>query len=159
MDIFISSNFERLLWFIAYDVCTSSADGIQERRQIAGLKIRGCQTSLKTRGGFCGEQKVLDAAKADFALERVSDAETLATIRDVYQWPNTGSPGPKGYVLDPHSAVSMTVALRSAKTAPGIHNVALSTAHPAKFGHAVEMALAEEKEFQFKDFYPRNFLD
>ena len=104
------------------------------------------------------EQKVLDAAKADFASERVSDAETLATIRNVYQWPNTGSPGPKGYVLDPHSAVSMTAALRSAKTAPGIHNVALSTAHPAKFDHAVEMALAEEKEFQFKDILASQFL-
>ena len=54
---------------------------------------------------------------------------------------------PKGYALDPHFAVSMTTALRSAKTAPGIHNVALSTAHLAKFNHDVEMALAEEKEF------------
>ena len=104
------------------------------------------------------EQKVLDAAKADFASEQVSDAETLTTIRDVYRWPNTGSPGPKGYVLDPHSAVSVTATLRSAKTAPGIHNVALSTAHPAKSGHAVEMALAEEKEFQFEDIPSSQFL-
>jgi threonine synthase len=51
----------------------------------------------------------------------------------------------------------MTAALRSAKTVPGIHNIALSTAHPAKFGHAVEMALAEEKEFQFKDILPSQF--
>lgn len=158
MDILISSNFEQLLWFIAYDIYTSSVDGIQERRQIAALKVKEWQTSLKTKGGFCVEQKVLDAAKADFALERVSDAETLATIRDVYRWPNTSSPGPKGYVLDPHSAISMTAALQSAKTAPGIHNVALPTAHPVKFSHAVEMALAEEKEFQFKDILPSQFL-
>jgi threonine synthase len=70
---------------------------------------------------------VLGAAKADFASERVSDAEKLATIRDVYRWPNTGSPGPKDYVLDPHSAVSMTATLRSAKTAPGIHNAPVNS--------------------------------
>lgn len=155
MDILISSNFERLLWFIAYGVYTSSVDGIQERRQIAGLKVKEWQTSPKTKGGFRVEQKVLDAAKADFASAGFACGDT---IRDVYRWPNTGSPGPKGYVLDPHSAVSMTIALRSAKTAPGIHNVALSTAHPAKFGHAVETALAEEKEFQFKDILPSQFL-
>lgn len=158
MDILISSNFERLLWFIAYDVYTSSVDGIQERRQIAALKVKEWQTSLKKKGGFCVEQKVLAAAKADFASERVSDAETLATIRDVYRWPSTGSPGLKGYVLDPHSAVSMTAALRSAKAVPGIHNLALSTAHPAKFSHAVEMALAEEKDFQFNDILPSQFV-
>lgn len=124
-------------------------DGIQERRQIAVLKVKEWQTSLKTKGGFCVEQEVLDAAKADFVSEWVSDAEILATIRDVYRWPNTGSPGLKGYVLDPHSAVNMTTALRSAKTAP---------AHLAKFNHAVEMALAEEKEFQSKDILPSQFL-
>ena len=75
MDILISSNFERLLWFIAYDVCTSSADGIQQRRQIAGLKIKECQTSLKTRGGFRVEQKVLDAETL-FAMS--TDGPTLA---------------------------------------------------------------------------------
>jgi threonine synthase len=102
---------------------------------------------------------VLDAAKADFASERVSDAETLATIRDVYQWPNTSSLGSKGYVLDPYSAIGMTAALRSAKTVPGIHNIILLTAHPAKFSHTVEMALAEKREFQFKGILPSNFLD
>ena len=105
------------------------------------------------------EKKVLDAAKADFASERVSDAETVATIRDVYKWPNT--PGSKGYIIDPHSAISVTAALRSAKAAPGVDNVALSrlsTAHPAKFSHAVEMALEKEKGFQFKDVLPSQFV-
>jgi threonine synthase len=102
------------------------------------------------------EEKVLDAAKADFASERVSDAETVATIRDVHRWPNT--PGSKGYIIDPHSAISVTAALRSAKAAPGVDNVALSTAHPAKFSHAVKMALEKEKGFQFKDVLPSQFV-
>lgn len=156
MDILVSSNFERLLWFIAYDVYGSVAMSVQERRQTAGLKIKEWQTDLKTNGGFSVEKKVLDAAKADFASERVSDADTVATIRDVYRWPNT--PGSKGYILDPHSAIGVTAALRSAKAAPGVHNVALSTAHPAKFNHAVDMALVDEQGFQFKDVLPSEFV-
>jgi threonine synthase len=156
MDILVSSNFERLLWFIAYDVYGSDMMGVQERRQAAGLKVKEWQANLKTKGGFSVEKKVLDAAKADFASERVSDAETVATIRDVYRWSDT--PGSKGYVIDPHSAISVTAALRAAKAAPGVHNVALSTAHPAKFSHAVEMALEKEKGFQFKDVLPSQFV-
>ena len=156
MDILMSSNFERLLWFIAYDIFSSVEVGVQERRQAAGLKVKEWQTNFKTKGGFSVEKKVLDAAKADFTSERVSDTETVATIRDVYRWPNT--PGSKGYVIDPHSAISMTATLRSAKAVLGVHNVALSTAHTAKFSHAVEMALAEEKGFQFKDILPSQFI-
>ena len=156
MDILVSSNFERLLWFIAYDVYGSVAMGEQERRQSAGLKIKEWQTDLKMNGGFSVEKKVLDAAKADLASERVSDADTVATIRDVYRWPNT--PGSKGYILDPHSAIGVTAALRSAKAAPGVYNVALSTAHPAKFNHAVEMALVDEQGFLFKDVLPSEFV-
>jgi len=55
MNILIGGNFERLLWFTAYDVYTSSVDGIQERRQIAGLRVKEWQTSLKTKRGFCVE--------------------------------------------------------------------------------------------------------
>ena len=154
MDILISSNFERLLWFIAYDVYSSSVDNIQNRRHIASLKVKEWQTALKSKGGFSVEQKVLDAVRAEFLSERVSDAETLATIRDVYRWPNVPSPGSKYYVLDPHSAISVTAALRSAEATPGIHYVALSTAHPAKFSHTVELALAGEKEFHFNEILP-----
>ena len=128
--------------------------GVEERRQPAGLKVKEWQTNFKTKGGFSVVEKVLDAAKADFASVRVSDAHTVA--RDVYRWPNT--PGSKGYTLDPHSTIGVTAALRSARTALGVHNVALSTAHPAKFSYAVEMALADEKGFQFKDVLPSQFV-
>ena len=36
--------------------------------------------------------------------------------------------------------------------------MALSTAHPAKFSHVVEMALAGEKGFQFNEILPPQFL-
>ena len=157
MDILVSSNFERLLWFIAFDVYGFDVgDGnLQEKRSAAGSKVKEWQREFKAKGGFRVEKKVLEAARKDFATERVSDAETLDTIRNVYRWPNNSS---KGYILDPHSAIVVTAALRSAKAAPGVHNVALSTAHPAKFSHAVEMALVNEKGFQFKDILPPQFI-
>ena len=156
MDILVSSNFERLLWLIAYEVYGSDTTDVTQKRETASTKVKEWQTSLKTRGGFSVDKEVLEAAKADFASERVSDAETIATIRDVYTWPNT--PGSKGYILDPHSAIGVTAALRSAKAAPGVHNVALATAHPAKFSSAVEMALADADEFHFKDVLPPQFV-
>ena len=157
MDILVSSNFERLLWSIAFDVYGFDVSGgdVQEKRIVAGSKVKEWLDEFKAKGGFRVEKKVLEAARKDFASERVSDAETVATIRNVYRWPSNSS---KGYILDPHSAIGVTAALRSVKSAPGVHNVALSTAHPAKFSHAVEMALVKEKGFQFKDILPPQFI-
>lgn len=148
MDILVSSNFERLLWLVAHDVYGSKAHSAQERREIAGRNVKEWQTQLKTNGGFSVERTVLDAVCADFSAERVSDAETIATIRDVYRWP-------EGYILDPHSAIAVTAALRSTE---GAHQVALATAHPAKFAKAVEMALVDEKRFRFCDILPKQFV-
>ncbi|KAL8702586.1 MAG: hypothetical protein Q9201_004245 [Fulgogasparrea decipioides] len=156
MDILVSSNFERLLWFVAFDVYGSDPMNVKERRQAAGSKVKEWQTDLKTKGGFSVEKKVLDAAKAHFTSERVSDAETITTIRNVYRCLSTSDS--KGYILDPHSAIGVAAALRSAKAAPDVHNVALATAHPAKFSHAVELALREDKGFQFQDVLPPQFV-
>lgn len=156
MDILVSSNFERLLWFLAYEVYGSDTMNVQERRQVAGFKVKEWQTNLKTNGGFSVEEKVLNAAKAHFLSERVSNAETVITIRDAYRGHNTSDS--KGYILDPHSAVGVAAALRTVKEAPNVHNVALATAHPAKFSHAVELALREEKGFHFEDVLPPQFV-
>ena len=158
MDILVSSNFERLLWFLAYDVFCSNVNGLQNKRDGAGVKVKEWQASLKTAGGFCVEPEVLDAARVDFSSERVSDKETLATIRDVYRWSNSGELDLNNVVLDPHSAISVTAALRSSRTAPDAHCVALATAHPAKFSQAVETALAKEESFQFSRILPQEFL-
>jgi threonine synthase len=155
MDIIISSNFERLLWFLAYDVYSGSVDGFQNKLQVACSMVKGWQEALKSTGKFSVEQKVLDAARAEFSSQRISDAETLATIHDVYRWTGVVTPlHSNPYVLDPHSAVGVTAAIRSAETAPKFHYVALSTAHPAKFSHAVELALSGEQGFQFSDILP-----
>ncbi|KAL8762087.1 MAG: hypothetical protein Q9184_001859 [Pyrenodesmia sp. 2 TL-2023] len=150
MDILVSSNFERLLWYLAYDTQSLSTADVQEKRQVACSKVKQWQSELKSKGGFRVEKSVLDAAKADFSSERVSDAETLSTIQDIYK--------EREYVLDPHSAVGVTAAMRSAAAAPGVYNVALATAHPAKFSNAVEMALKDEKTFHFRDILPEQFI-
>ncbi|KAL9066545.1 MAG: hypothetical protein Q9161_007520 [Pseudevernia consocians] len=156
MDILVSSNFERLLWFLAFEVQSKDALSLDGKRKAAGEKVKEWQNDLKIKGGFSVDQKILDAAKQDFASERVSDQEIISTIRNVYKWP--GTPGDKGYILDPHSAIGISAALRSAKEAQGVHHVSLATAHPAKFGRAVEMALGEEEGFHFKDVLPPQFV-
>ena len=155
MDILVSSNFERLLWFIAFDVYGGDAP-IEEKRRKAGLNVKEWQTNLKSKGGFSVEKKVLEAAKTHFSSERVSNEQTLDTIREVYRWPNT--PGDQHYVLDPHSAIGVAAALRSVEAAPNVYHVPLATAHPAKFSEGVEKALKDEKDFRFTDILPEQFF-
>jgi threonine synthase len=155
MDILISSNFERLCYSLAYNVYSTEADSIEHRRKTAALKVKEWQTDLKTKGGFRVDETVLDAARVDFRSDRVSDEETLATIAELYQ--STRGSDSKGYVLDPHSAISVKAALRSVQANPDVANIALSTAHPAKFSEAVELALKNERSFQFKDIFPEEF--
>lgn len=156
MDILVSSNFERLLWFLAFEIQSKNALSVDERRKAAGEKVKRWQNDLKIKGGFSVDQEILDAANKDFTSEKVSDQETISTIRNIYKWP--GTPGDKGYILDPHSAVGVTAALRSAREAQGVYYVTLATAHPAKFSRAVEMALGEEEGFHFKDMLPPQFV-
>ncbi|KAF1923966.1 threonine synthase [Didymella exigua CBS 183.55] len=154
MDILVSSNFERLLWFLAYDVYSTSSDAIQQRRSQAGDHVRQWLNDLKTNGGFAVDSQILQKAQSDFASYRVSDEETVETIKYVF---NAGPS--KSYVLDPHSAIGIAAALRSAEVAkpPSTHHIALATAHPAKFANAVELALPEQKEYFQEKVLPVEF--
>ena len=152
-------NFERLLWFFAYDVYGAGAESLQNKRQIAGRQVKEWQATLKSEARISVDQKVLDVARAEFSSERVSDVETLATIQDVYQWVTVDPPSTIPYVLDPHSAISVTATVRLAKPSSRFHHVALSTAHPAKFSYAVGKALSGEKGFNFKDIFPSQLSD
>ncbi|KAF2084422.1 tryptophan synthase beta subunit-like PLP-dependent enzyme [Saccharata proteae CBS 121410] len=153
MDILVSSNFERLLWFLAYRVYGTTASSVTEQRQIAGQKVKGWLNDLKTQDGFGVEPAVLAAAKEDFESERISDKQTLDTIKHVY----TTATG--NYILDPHSAIGIAASQRSAERAPApTHHISLATAHPAKFSMAVEMALKEVKGFEFRSVLPEEFV-
>lgn len=170
MDILVSSNFERLLWFLAYR--TSSAEETNNRRMEAGQKVQTWLNALKSDGGFAVNDTILSAAKETFASERVSDTETLETIKDVYSWSlpastqqsNRGTSGTLNqghYILDPHSAIGVAASLRSISqndSGKSLEHVSLATAHPAKFANAVELALKDQEGFAFETVLPEQFF-
>ena len=153
MDILVSSNFERLLWFLAYEFAeTARMDDAWNKKQ-AGQEVSKWLQELKVSDAFGPVyQDVLACAKRDFESERVTDQQTLDTIRDTYRR--------VGYVLDPHTAVGVAATQRSASRADAkTHHISLSTAHPAKFSDAVEKALANEDKFNFeRDVLPKEFV-
>ena len=118
MDIQISSNFERLLFEV------HGRDGAAVRRLMDDLG----------RGSFALDKPALDAIRKDFAAGRADEAETAATMRAVH--------ARTGMLVDPHTAVGLSVAERFAKA--GVPMITLATAHPAKFPDAVRAATGQE---------------
>ncbi len=114
MDIQVSSNFERVL-FDAY-----GRDG---------GAVAQVMDELKTNGQFNVSQGAIEILRETFVSGRASEAETLATIKDML--------ARTGEVLCPHSAVAVKVAQDHLGTTPMI---TLATAHPAKFPAAVKDA-------------------
>lgn len=168
MDILVSSNFERLLWFLAYK--TSKVEETNHRRMEAGEKVKGWLEELKKDGGFSVPKEMLEAAREDFASERVSNAETISTIKDI-QASETDAKEVAGrdgkvatsgmmdrgrYILDPHSAIGVAASLRRIE-GDDVHHISLATAHPAKFSAAVEMALKDVEGFTFETVLPEQF--
>lgn len=119
MDIQVSSNFERLLFEAA------GRDAAVVRRSMA---------SLAQSGQFAIAAEALADMRACFAAGRADEAETAATMRRVRDR--------SGYLLDPHSAVGVSVASRTPRGEGAM--VALATAHPAKFPAAVKAACGAE---------------
>ncbi|KAK0705651.1 putative threonine synthase [Lasiosphaeris hirsuta] len=153
MDILVSSNFERLLWFLAHEFASTVGMDEEFTRRQAGQEVEAWLRDLKNKGGFGPVyMDVLNSARKTFESERVSDPQTLETIKDFYS--------KVGYVLDPHSAVGVTAALRSLdRTGPAVPHISLSTAHPAKFAGAVELALKDEATFNFEaEVLPEEFV-
>ena len=178
MDILVSSNFERLLWYLAFQ--TSDIEETNRRRMHAGDQVKIWLEQLKRDGGFGVSKQILAAAKEHFESERVSDKQTLDTIDYIYgqtlpsgpssttNGSTNGKPATSGtehnghYILDPHSAIGVAASLRSAKatsdSGKDIHHISLATAHPAKFSHAVELALKDHADFSFQTVLPEQFV-
>lgn len=152
MDIMVSSNFERLLWYLAYEFASSAGMDDEWNKKQAGQEVANWLKDLKTKGGFGPVYKdVLEAARRAFESERVSDEQTVQTIKKFF--------GDVNYVLDPHSAVGVNASERSIERAGDVPHISLSTAHPAKFQGAVQMALKDEAGFDFqKNVIPEEFI-
>lgn len=116
MDIEVSSNFERLLYFV-------------HGRDAA--MVQTLMDRLKQSGSFDIDAAPLAAIRSEFAAGACSEDETLATITQVFE--------NAGYLLDPHTAVGLKVA-RETSSAETLR-VTLGTAHPAKFPDSVEKAV------------------
>ncbi|MCB1650424.1 MAG: threonine synthase [Alphaproteobacteria bacterium] len=118
MDIQISSNFERYLYFLL---------GRESE------KLTAIMQKFKASGAFTLDESLMAAARAEFSAHRLDDEGTLAMIKDIY--------ARYDYILDPHTAVGMAGALALQAQGAGGDIVVLATAHPAKFPDAVEKAI------------------
>ncbi|WP_260292553.1 threonine synthase [Sedimenticola hydrogenitrophicus] len=117
MDIQISSNFERYLYYLMDQ---------------DPAKVRELMAQMGREGRLEVPAEKLAEVHALFQAAAVSEQETREQIRETY--------AETGYILDPHTAVGV----HAAKGIPGA--ICLATAHPAKFGAAVQEAIGVEAE-------------
>lgn len=148
MDILISSNFERLLWYLIRDNLASKSDNE------AGRVLVDWMQQLKISGSFSATDLVVQQARKDFESAKVTDNETITTIREVYDSDTTK------YVLDPHSAIGVKATFDFMnqdieENLKNIKYISLATAHPAKFSEVVDKALLSVEGYCFeKDVLP-----
>lgn len=121
MDIQVASNFERYLYYLLD----------QQAEQVVTAMD---QFSKNKKMEFSEAQ--INAVHGEFAAASIDDDETIETIRQFHM--------ETGYTLDPHTAVG--VAVGSKVRNKDIPLVCLATAHPAKFGDAVNQAIGSDPE-------------
>lgn len=124
MDILISSNFERFLYYVL-----GSAD-----------KVASAMELLKKEGKYAVSKENLAEALNEITGGWASSEEMKKAMKDVYE--------SYGYLMDPHTAVAYAVyhGLRSTgKIERHSHTVIVSTAHPYKFPGVVAEVLGVEK--------------
>ncbi|MFO7937234.1 MAG: threonine synthase [Kiritimatiellia bacterium] len=116
MDIQVASNFERYLYYLCGKDSAMLCKWMEEFRNSGSLSIEDYNPD------------------GVFAAGRGDMEKTLDVIREYWE--------KYAYLLDPHSAVGVSVASRYLQDdAPMI---ALATAHPAKFGEAIKRATGED---------------
>jgi threonine synthase len=116
MDIQVASNFERYLFHLFGEDPS---------------RVRAAFVELKAKGRITFDNGEMAQVRRDFCSASVDQKQTLDTIGSFYK--------ETGYLLDPHTAVGVHAALEQL---PGdALRVCLATAHPAKFGEAVEKAI------------------
>lgn len=116
MDIQVSSNFERLIFDLA------GRDG---------SAVQAYMDSFAMEKSFTLAAEHHAILKDNFVADRVDDATTKAVMKCIFE--------ENGYISDPHTAVGIEVA-RTSLDSSAVPNITLSTAHPVKFGAAVEEA-------------------
>lgn len=123
MDIQVSSNFERVL----FDVYGRN-----------GGQLAQTMAYFKDKGPFALDENMMAALRKVFVSGACDDAKTTTVIKRIYDKYN--------YIVDPHTAVGLGVAMDYAQTQKDTPIVTLATAHPAKFGAAVKNAIGIDPE-------------
>jgi threonine synthase len=113
MDIQVASNFERFVYLHLGSDSRRLREFMESFERSKEARLRDSK-SLST----------------ELLATSVNTAQTMATIRDVYQRTR--------YILDPHSATGLAAAQRFDVRGPV---VCLATAHPAKFPESVDKAI------------------
>ncbi|CAG8572927.1 7621_t:CDS:2 [Acaulospora colombiana] len=157
MDIIVSSNFERLLWYLAYETIDNPEVLNKEERRsnLAGSIVDQWMKNLKTENRLVVNKSQLEIALRDFGSAKVTDKETMDTISRFYS--PQDNKNQISYILDPHTAVGVAVAERQV-IPKGTYQICLATAHPAKFSSAVMDSLNNFKGFEFDEILPEEFV-
>jgi threonine synthase len=119
MDIQVASNFERYLYYRIGEDETLLRDLMKQFATGGSLTINPLPNG-----------RVDDLIVAGTG----NTADTLSTIREFHE--------EYGYLLDPHSAVGVHVGRKY--MTPNEPMIALATAHPAKFGQAIQDATGQD---------------
>ena len=132
MDIQVSSNFERLLFYILD----------KDDQKVASL-----MKNLKDKGSFKLSKEEINKIRKDFKAEKISDSETLSIIKEVYD--------KEKFIIDPHTATAFGAINKIGELKD---TVALGTAHPYKFLETVKKATGEniEAPHQLKKFIDKD---
>jgi threonine synthase len=119
MDILVSSNLERLLWY--------AADG-------DAAYVRALMADLQKKGYYVLHEKARRAIAEVFTGISCTDEDALDVIRRVYR--------EHGYLMDPHTATAWcAMERRRAAKHNGCPDIVLATASPFKFPGAIAQAL------------------
>ena len=121
MDILVSSNFERMLYYLT--------DGDSER-------VGAWMAELATQGVYSIGDELLGRLRETFYGEFATDDETRRTIRTTWE--------EEHILIDPHTAVAKTILDRHEHN--GRIRVCLSTANPYKFPADVLAALGHDTQ-------------
>jgi len=173
MDILVSSNFERLAWYLVRGDGRTSSNHADLHDEInASEVIKQWMLDLRSTGGFDASPEVLERAKEVFDSVRVTDEKTTDTIKEFYHYQyysmslnssSSSSSSSQPYILDPHTAVGVAAAIEISKsiTSSEVDIVCLSTAHPGKFPDAIFHAINDLSPPQAKEngFRPLTYSD
>jgi threonine synthase len=121
MDILVSSNLERLLYYLSDGDCELVASYMHD---------------LATTGSYTVSSSILDKVRATFACGFADDEATRQTIRTTWD--------ELGVLIDTHTAVGKAVV--DARAHEGRPRICLSTASPYKFSSDVLAALGESTQ-------------